>query len=115
MAGQAAAIAAVDLVKRFGRVTALAGLTLTVPAGEAIGFLGPNGAGKTTAVKLLLGLTRPTSGVGTVLGAPLGDRRRASAHRLPAGAVSLPGVAVRARGAATALRACAGSRRATRA
>lgn len=74
MAGQVPAITAVDLVKRFGRVTALAGLTLTVPAGEAIGFLGPNGAGKTTAVKLLLGLTRPTSGVGTVLGAPLGDR-----------------------------------------
>ena len=38
------------------------------------GFLGPNGAGKTTAVKLLLGLTRPTAGEGTVLGRPLGDR-----------------------------------------
>jgi ABC-2 type transport system ATP-binding protein len=38
------------------------------------GFLGPNGAGNTTAVKLLLGLTRPSGGGGTVLGRPLGDR-----------------------------------------
>jgi ABC-2 type transport system ATP-binding protein len=45
-----------------------------VPRGEIFGFLGPNGAGKTTAVKLLLGLTFPTSGEGFVLGAPLGDR-----------------------------------------
>src|SRR4051812_27116100 len=63
-----------DLVKRYGRTTALAGLSMTVEAGEVFGFLGPNGAGKTTAVKLLLGLARPTSGHGTVLGAPLGDR-----------------------------------------
>ncbi|HEY8643223.1 MAG TPA: ABC transporter ATP-binding protein, partial [Candidatus Dormibacteraeota bacterium] len=53
---------------------ALAGLTMTVPPGEAFGFLGPNGAGKTTAVKLLLGLAAPTSGEGWVLGKPLGDR-----------------------------------------
>jgi ABC-2 type transport system ATP-binding protein len=53
---------------------ALAGLTMTVPQGEVFGFLGPNGAGKTTAVKLLLGLTGPTSGEGFVLGAPIGDR-----------------------------------------
>ena len=52
---------------------------MTVPRGEVFGFLGPNGAGKTTAVKLLLGLSRPTTGEGRVLGAPLGDvpaRRR---------------------------------------
>jgi len=48
---------------------------MTVGRGEVFGFLGPNGAGKTTAVKLLLGLARPTSGRGTVLGRPLGDRR----------------------------------------
>jgi ABC-2 type transport system ATP-binding protein len=52
---------------------------MTVPRGEVFGFLGPNGAGKTTSVKLLLGLSLPTSGSGFVLGAPIGDvpsRRR---------------------------------------
>jgi ABC-2 type transport system ATP-binding protein len=68
-----------ELRKEFGRIVALAGLTMTVPRGEVFGFLGPNGAGKTTSVKLLLGLSRPTAGEGRVLGAPLGDvaaRRR---------------------------------------
>ena len=63
-----------DLRKRYGRVQALAGLSMSVRPGEIFGFLGPNGAGKTTAVKLLLGLARPTGGRGTVLGQPLGDR-----------------------------------------
>ena len=63
-----------DLRKRYGRVEALAGLTMTVQPGEVFGFLGPNGAGKTTTVKLLLGLARPSGGRGTLLGAPLGDR-----------------------------------------
>ncbi len=67
-------IETVDLVKRYGRTTALAGLSMRVERGEVFGFLGPNGAGKTTSVKLLLGLARPTAGRGTVLGAPLGDR-----------------------------------------
>jgi ABC-2 type transport system ATP-binding protein len=69
------AIHTIELAKRYRTVTALAGLTMTVPRGEVFGFLGPNGAGKTTAVKLLVGLTRPTSGEGLVLGAPLGDLR----------------------------------------
>jgi ABC-2 type transport system ATP-binding protein len=64
-----------DLRKRYGGVEALAGLSMTVRAGEVFGFLGPNGAGKTTTVKLLLGLARPTAGQGSVLGAPLGDLR----------------------------------------
>src|SRR5579875_775949 len=68
------AITTIDLAKRYRPTTALAGLTMTVPRGEVFGFLGPNGAGKTTAVKLLLGLTRPTGGEGWVLGAPIGDR-----------------------------------------
>jgi ABC-2 type transport system ATP-binding protein len=62
------------LAKRYGHTDALIDLTLRVDAGEVFGFLGPNGAGKTTAVKLLLGLARPSGGSGTMLGAPLGDR-----------------------------------------
>jgi ABC-2 type transport system ATP-binding protein len=72
--GASPAIKAIELTKRYGNIAALAGLSMTVPRGEIFGFLGPNGAGKTTAVKLLLGLTFPTSGEGYVLGAPLGDR-----------------------------------------
>jgi ABC-2 type transport system ATP-binding protein len=68
------AVYAVDLRKQYRRTVALAGLSMTVGRGEVFGFLGPNGAGKTTAVKLLLGLSRPTSGEAMVLGAPAGDR-----------------------------------------
>ncbi|HET7339027.1 MAG TPA: ABC transporter ATP-binding protein [Candidatus Dormibacteraeota bacterium] len=67
------AVKTVELTKRFGKTTALAGLTMTVPRGEVFGFLGPNGAGKTTAVKLLLGLLAPTSGDGWLLGRRIGD------------------------------------------
>jgi ABC-2 type transport system ATP-binding protein len=67
------AIKTAELSKRFGRTVALAGLTMTVPRGEVFGFLGPNGAGKTTSVKLLLGLLKPTSGEGWLLGRPIGD------------------------------------------
>ena len=68
-----------DLVKRYGRTTALSGLTMSVPRGEVFGFLGPNGAGKTTAVKVLLGLVAASGGQAFVLGRPAGDlttRRR---------------------------------------
>jgi len=56
------------LVKRFGRVTALRGVSFEVRAGSAMGLLGPNGAGKTTTLKVLVGLLRPTSGSVRVLG-----------------------------------------------
>jgi len=50
------------LTKKFGNLTAVDGLSLSVEAGEIFGFLGPNGAGKTTTLKMMAGLIRPTSG-----------------------------------------------------
>jgi ABC-2 type transport system ATP-binding protein len=50
-----------QLVKRFGAVTAVDGLTFAVRPGHVTGFLGPNGAGKTTTMRLILGLDAPTS------------------------------------------------------
>ena len=67
------------IAKAYERRTALQALDLSVQPGEVVGLLGPNGAGKTTAVKVLLGLVRPTSGEGRLFGRPLGDpeaRRR---------------------------------------
>lgn len=55
-------------------VVPLKGCSLTVFQGETFGLLGPNGAGKTTLLKTLLGIVRPTSGRGRLLGQPLGDR-----------------------------------------
>lgn len=72
------------LAKSYGEVVALQDLTVRVARGEIFGFLGQNGAGKTTAVKILLGLTRPTSGEASVLGRPLGSREaRAGIGYLP--------------------------------
>jgi ABC-2 type transport system ATP-binding protein len=50
------------LVKRYGELTAVAGVDLTVNAGDVYGYLGPNGAGKTTSLRMMLGLIRPTAG-----------------------------------------------------
>jgi ABC-2 type transport system ATP-binding protein len=61
-------ISTTGLTKTFGSVEALKGLDLRVPHNSIVGFLGPNGAGKTTAIKLLLGLNRPTSGQATLFG-----------------------------------------------
>ena len=72
------------LRKVYGTVTAVRGLTLRVRRGEVFGFLGPNGAGKTTAIKMLLGLSAPTSGHALLLGRPPSDSAaRARAGFLP--------------------------------
>jgi ABC-2 type transport system ATP-binding protein len=69
------AIQTIGLRKEFGAKVAVADLTLEVPRGEIFGFLGPNGAGKSTAVKMLLGLVRPSGGAAMVLGEPAGHQR----------------------------------------
>ena len=62
------AVELIDVAKRYGDATALAGLDLSVPAGGCFGLLGPNGAGKTTCVGILTTLVRPSRGVARVLG-----------------------------------------------
>ncbi len=58
----------VHLVKKFGGLTAVNDLTLTIPRGEFFAMLGPNAAGKTTTLKILAGLMKPTSGTARVAG-----------------------------------------------
>ncbi|GAA1874989.1 ATP-binding cassette domain-containing protein [Lapillicoccus jejuensis] len=77
----APAVEARGLVKRYGAVTALGGVDLTVPTGTVLGLLGPNGAGKTTTVRVLTTLLRPDEGEASVAGVdvvrdPRGVRRR---------------------------------------
>src|SRR5688500_19035367 len=63
-----AAVEAIDLVKKFGDLTAVDHVSFTVPTGSMLGLLGPNGAGKTTTVRMLTTLSRPTSGTARVAG-----------------------------------------------
>jgi len=80
------------LTRRFGEVTAVDGVSFHVEAGEVFGFMGHNGAGKTTTLRMLLGLTPPTSGAARVLGRDVAsdaiEVRRVSGY-LPA-SYSLP-------------------------
>jgi len=62
------------LVKRFGDVEALAGVSFDIPSGITFGLLGPNGAGKTTLLRIWLGLTAPNSGTAKVLGSDIPPR-----------------------------------------
>jgi ABC-2 type transport system ATP-binding protein len=61
------------LRKRYGRRTAVDGVSFTVDRGEVLGLLGPNGAGKTSVIKMLLGLVRPDAGEVLLLGRPSAD------------------------------------------
>src|ERR1700761_5069274 len=62
-----------NLTRKFGDVTAVDGLTLTIAEGEVFGLLGPNGAGKTTTIRMLAGLIGKTSGEAWVAGCRVGD------------------------------------------
>lgn len=61
-------IVAENLTKKFGNFTAVNSISFSVKKGEIYGFLGANGAGKTTAIRMLCGLSIPTSGIATVAG-----------------------------------------------
>src|SRR6056297_2681712 len=63
-----------ELTKQYGETLAVDRLDLSISEGSVYGFLGPNGAGKTTTMRLLTGLTRPTSGTGSIAGVPITDR-----------------------------------------
>jgi ABC-2 type transport system ATP-binding protein len=69
-------IEAANLTKRYGTVLAVSRLSFTARPRQVTGFLGPNGAGKSTAMRLMLGLERPTSGAVTIGGRPYGTIRR---------------------------------------
>src|SRR5437867_7219216 len=62
-----------NLSKKYGTVTAVGDISLTVSPGEIYGFLGPNGAGKTTTIRILAGLSLPTSGTVRVAGMDIGS------------------------------------------
>ena len=69
-----------ELTKRFGALTAVDNISLTVDRGEVLGFLGPNGAGKSTTMKMVTGFLPPTSGTAEVCGFDvIRDRSRSSA------------------------------------
>ncbi len=62
------AIEVSHLIKKFGSLTAVNDISFSVGEGETFGFLGPNGAGKTTTIRILTGVSRPTSGTATIFG-----------------------------------------------
>jgi uncharacterized membrane protein YeiB/ABC-type multidrug transport system ATPase subunit len=70
------------LAKRFGAVSAVSHVELSVPAGAIYGFLGPNGAGKTTTMRMLLGLMRPDSGEIRIFGRSMITDRRTAARTI---------------------------------
>ena len=69
-----AAVEAIGLRKRFGAITAVDGIDLSLEPGRIYGMLGPNGAGKTTLIRLLVGLASPTGGEARILGTRMPNR-----------------------------------------
>jgi ABC-2 type transport system ATP-binding protein len=82
------------LTRRFGTLTALDGLSFSVPAGEVVGFLGPNGAGKTTAMRAIFGLTDLDSGEVRWKGSPVGQAERRRFGYMPEERGLYPGMLV---------------------
>ena len=77
MSSEKPAVVIEHLTKRYGGFTALDDLSLSLPAGQILGLIGPNGAGKTTAIKILVGLSKPTSGTARIGDVDcVGDARR---------------------------------------
>lgn len=72
-----------NLTKRYGTVTALNQISLSLESGRIVGLLGPNGSGKTTLIKLINGLLVPDSGTVTVGGNPPGPKTKAEVAYLP--------------------------------
>ena len=69
-----------DLVKVFGDVKAVNGLSLDIRKGEMFGFLGPNGAGKTTTISMLCGLLEPTAGSAQIAGFDITEEHDTLGH-----------------------------------
>jgi Cu-processing system ATP-binding protein len=86
-------IALGDVRKRFGRVTALDGITLTVPSGSRVGLIGPNGCGKSTLTRVLMGMLAAEGSVAIDGLSPFADRERL-AQRLAYVPQSAPALAV---------------------
>ena len=71
-----------DLVKRFGPVHAVDGVSFDLPRGRVLGLLGGNGAGKTTTIGMIMGLILPDAGTIRVLGHPMPQERDAVLERM---------------------------------
>lgn len=73
-----------NLTKQYGEQKSVANLNIHVQKGRIYGLLGRNGAGKTTTMKMLLGLTKPTSGEVTIWGKPFVENEKRFYHALAA-------------------------------
>jgi ABC-2 type transport system ATP-binding protein len=82
MRAETPAIAVDDLVKSYGQVEAVRGVSFTVSRGSIVGLLGGNGAGKTTTIAMIMGLVLPSRGAARVLGADMARDRYRVLHRI---------------------------------